>query len=125
MSAKNGKAGAVKAVPGTASPMASPRASRTASPASPKAIRIDFTGARSKDAMLAVAAKALKFPRHFGGNLDALHDCLTDIKFGPAGAAITLVKLAHTPCGDAVHDVFRAATRYWAKQGAKVTLVRQ
>ena len=89
-----------------------------------KAIRIDFTGARSKDAMLAVAAKALKFPRHFGGNLDALHDCLTDIEFGPAGAAITLVKLAHTPGGDAVHGVFRAATRDWASRGAKVTLAR-
>ncbi len=101
------------------------RAARAGGAATVRTVRIDFTGARSKDAMLAVAAKALKFPRHFGGNLDALHDCLTDIKFGPAGAAITLVKLAHTPGGDAVHDVFRAATRYWAKQGAKVTLVRQ
>lgn len=101
-------------------------AARSATSASaPKAIRIDFTGARSKDAMLAVTARALKFPRHFGGNLDALHDCLTDVAFGPAGAAITLVKLARTPGGDAVHGVFRAASRYWAKQGANVTLARE
>lgn len=95
-------------------------------------LRIDFTGARSKDAMLQVAAKALKLPRHFGMNLDALHDCLTDLAI-PAGTCVMLVKLAHTPAGDAVHGVFRAAARHWARQartgpgpgaGRKVTLMR-
>lgn len=91
-----------------------------------RSLRIDFTGARSKDAMLQVAAKALKLPRHFGMNLDALHDCLTDLTM-PAGTQLVLVKLAHTPAGDAVHGVFRAAARHWSKQagvGLKVTLTR-
>ena len=91
-----------------------------------RALRIDFTGARSKDAMLQVAARALKLPRHFGMNLDALHDCLTDLTM-PAGTQVVLVKLAHTPPGNAVHAVFRAATRHWSKQagaGLKVTLTR-
>ena len=91
-------------------------------------LRIDFTGARSKDAMLQVAAKALKLPRHFGINLDALHDCLTDLVI-PAGTCVVLVKLAHTPAGDAVHGVFRAAARHWSRQhggapGQKITLAR-
>ncbi len=91
-----------------------------------RALRIDFTGARSKEAMLQVAAKALKLPRHFGMNLDALHDCLTDLTM-PAGTQLVLVKLAHTPAGNAVHAVFSAAVRHWSKQagaGLKVTLTR-
>ena len=90
------------------------------------ALRIDFSGARSKEAMLNVVAKALKLPRHFGMNLDALHDCLTDLTM-PAGTQVVLVKLAHTPSGNAVHAVFRAAARHWSKQagaGLKVTLTR-
>ena len=102
-----------------------PRPSVAASPRqSGYSVRIDFTGARSKDAMLHVVARTLKVPRHFGLNLDALHDCLTDQTL-PAGTRLTLVKLARTPAGDAIHGVFRAAARYWAKQGAKVSLVRE
>lgn len=88
-------------------------------------IRIDFTGARSKDAMLQAVVTALRFPRHFGMNLDALHDCLTDLNFSPEGSSITLVKLARTPAGEAVFQVFRGAARYWSRQGAKVRLVRE
>lgn len=90
-----------------------------------KSVRIDFTGTRSREAMLQVVAKALKFPRHFGMNLDALHDCLTDLAFSAEGGSITLVKLARTHAGESVYAVFRAATRYWARQGAKVTLRRE
>ena len=105
---------------------ASRAASRAGAAAAPvRSVRIDFTGARSKDAMLAVVAKALKFPRHFGMNLDALHDSLTDVTFGTGGTAMALVKLARTPAGEAVYGVFRAAARYWAKQGARVTLTRE
>lgn len=103
---------------------ASRAASRASHRVSVPGVRIDFTGARSKDAMLQVVAKALRLPRHFGMNLDALHDCLTDLTFS-AGTNITLVKLAHTPGGDAVFGVFRAAARYWFKQGSKVTLARE
>lgn len=90
-----------------------------------KSVRIDFTGARSREAMLQVVAKALKFPRHFGMNLDALHDCLTDLAFSAEGANLTLVKLARTPAGESVYAVFRAAARHWAKQGSRVKLARE
>jgi RNAse (barnase) inhibitor barstar len=35
-------------------------------------------GIRSKQKLLAVLADKLNFPRYFGWNWDALHDCLTD-----------------------------------------------
>lgn len=101
--------------------------SRPPRKAAARALRIDFTGVRSKDAMLQVVAKALKLPRHFGMNLDALHDCLTDLKIA-AGTQVVLVKLAHTPAGDAVHGVFRAAARHWSSHagaGQKVSLTRE
>lgn len=90
-----------------------------------KSVRIDFTGARSKAAMLEIVAAALKFPRHFGMNLDALFDCLTDLSAGPSGATITLVKLARTPAGESVHAVFTEAARFWKKQRCGITLVRE
>ncbi|WP_420226851.1 barstar family protein [Pigmentiphaga litoralis] len=39
---------------------------------------IDCTRARTKSAVLRAIANAVDFPEHFGGNLDALYDCLTD-----------------------------------------------
>ncbi|MFE2754143.1 barstar family protein [Actinosynnema sp. NPDC059335] len=42
-------------------------------------------GARSKQAAIAAIADALSFPAWFGHNLDALHDCLTDLSWLPEG----------------------------------------
>ncbi|GAA4329192.1 barstar family protein [Pigmentiphaga soli] len=39
---------------------------------------VDCTRAKSKSAVLRAIANAVDFPEHFGGNLDALYDCLTD-----------------------------------------------
>ena len=87
--------------------------------------RIDFTGLRSKDAMLGAVAATLKFPRHFSPNLDALNDCLTDLTFKPGAHSITLVKLAKSAAGESVYAVFKSAARQWKKQGASVTLTRE
>ena len=47
---------------------------------------VDCSRAKSKSAVLRAIAKAAEFPEHFGGNLDALYDCLCDTvleqKFG-------------------------------------------
>ena len=87
--------------------------------------RIDFTGLRSKDAILGAVATALKFPRHFSANLDALNDCLTDVSFKSGAHSITLVKLAKSATGEAVFAVFKSAAREWKKQGANVALLRE
>jgi RNAse (barnase) inhibitor barstar len=40
----------------------------------------DLSGASSKADVLDALAKALELPAHFGRNLDALYDCITDLK---------------------------------------------
>jgi len=39
---------------------------------------VDCSRAKSKSAVLRAIANAVDFPEHFGGNLDALYDCLCD-----------------------------------------------
>jgi RNAse (barnase) inhibitor barstar len=46
--------------------------------------RIDLAGCRDKDELLARFALTLDFPAWFGGNWDALFDCLTDLSWRPA-----------------------------------------
>jgi biotin synthase-related radical SAM superfamily protein len=45
--------------------------------------RIDLAGA-GKEALLARIARALSFPQWFGGNWDALEDCLADLSSSQA-----------------------------------------
>ena len=42
-------------------------------------IPIDCTNIKDKAGFHAAVAEKLDFPAHYGRNLDALHDCLTDI----------------------------------------------
>lgn len=42
---------------------------------------IDFSGCAGKDDALARFARALHFPDWFGGNWDALQDCLSDLSW--------------------------------------------
>ena len=42
-------------------------------------LTIDCAGISDKAGFHAAVAEALHFPAHYGKNLDALHDCLTDI----------------------------------------------
>lgn len=44
-----------------------------------KEIIIDCKGITEKDALIKLFAKHLQFPEWFGGNMDALYDCLTDL----------------------------------------------
>ena len=44
-----------------------------------KQITIDCSAIENKDQLHDAFSRALCFPAHYGGNLDALHDCLTEI----------------------------------------------
>lgn len=43
-------------------------------------IYVDLSTVTTKEALHETLKTALLFPDYYGGNLDALHDCLTDIR---------------------------------------------
>jgi len=69
-------------------------------------------------------AESFTFPAHFGKNLDALFDCMTDLvhKAGPQpGFVVVLEQLPDNPRFDReareqLLDVFRDAADFWAER---------
>ena len=61
---------------------------------------VNLTAAQSKQDVLDAIAAAFLFPPHFGKNLDALYDCMTDLvhKAGPQpGFVVVLEQLPDNP----------------------------
>ena len=53
--------------------------------------QVDLRNAKNVPSFIKALKRDLDFPDWFGGNLDALHDCLTDFSWRPAsGYVITL-----------------------------------
>ena len=70
-------------------------------------ILCDFARLDTADAVYDYLEQELSFPAWFGRNLDALHDCLTDI-----GTPTCLILTgASTPCGKRFLPVIRDAAR--------------
>ena len=80
--------------------------------------------AQSKQEVLETLATSFLFPAHFGKNLDALYDCMTDLihKAGPqTGFVVVLDQLPDGPRFDRemreqLLDVFRDAADFWAER---------
>ena len=80
--------------------------------------------AQSKQDVLETIAGAFLFPAHFGKNLDALYDCMTDLvhKSGnQTGFVVVLEQLPDNPRFDReareqLLDVFRDAADFWAER---------
>ena len=71
-----------------------------------------------KEKLLKNIARALEFPDWFGGNWDALEDCLTDLSWRDAEGYVLLVEGAKP--GDELGvliDVLRTAAEHWAGRG--------
>jgi len=82
--------------------------------------RITLEGAHAKAALLERVAGALEFPQWFGGNWDALEDCLTDLSWTKAEGHVLLIENAAVlPADDqgVFADVLAAAAAYWAERG--------
>ncbi|MFN0161261.1 MAG: barstar family protein [Burkholderiales bacterium] len=87
--------------------------------------RVEFKGLRSRDSMLKRIASTMGFPAHFGVNLDALYDCLTDLQLAAGtDCIITLADLPHSPVGDAIHAAFADAAEFWRDRGVAMRVVR-
>ena len=82
----------------------------------------NLTETQSKQDVLEGIAAAFLFPTHFGKNLDALYDCMTDLvhKSGSQpGFVVVLEQIPDNPKFDResraqLLDVFRDAADYWA-----------
>jgi RNAse (barnase) inhibitor barstar len=80
--------------------------------------------AQSKQEVLEGIAEAFTFPLHFGKNLDALYDCMTDLVHRSGqqpGFVVVLEQLPDNPRFDRetreqLLDVFRDAADFWAER---------
>ncbi|HQQ69434.1 MAG TPA: barstar family protein [Alicycliphilus sp.] len=83
---------------------------------------VNLTAAQSKQDVLDAIATAFLFPPHFGKNLDALYDCMTDLvhKAGPQpGFVVVLEQIPTTvkfdkEAREQLLDSFRDAADYWS-----------
>ncbi len=79
--------------------------------------RIDLAGAKGKDALLDRIARALEFPSWFGGNWDALEDCLTDLSWrGSAGLVLLFEAAEASDERGILVDILGSAAAFWAEQ---------
>jgi RNAse (barnase) inhibitor barstar len=84
----------------------------------------NVANAQSKQEVLERIAEAFTFPVHFGKNLDALFDCMTDLvqRAGQQpGFVVVLEQLPDHPRFDRetreqLLDVFRDAADFWAER---------
>lgn len=79
----------------------------------------DLQGADGKDALLERLALALGFPAWFGGNWDALEDCLGDLAWRAGdGHVFVFSGLADLPADDfgVLVDVLRSSAAFWAER---------
>jgi len=82
--------------------------------------RIDLAGAAGKDALIARLAAALEFPEWFGGNWDALEDCLSDLSWFDAGGYVLLFEHAESLPADErgiLFDILASAASFWKERG--------
>ncbi len=84
----------------------------------------NLTSAQTKQDVMEAIAESFLFPSHFGKNLDALFDCMTDLvhKSGAQpGFVVVLEQLPDNPRFDReareqLLDVFRDAADFWAER---------
>ncbi len=84
----------------------------------------NLSSAQTKQEVLEGIAQAFLFPSHCGKNLDALHDCMTDLvnKSGSqSGFVVVLEQLPDSPRFDReareqLLDVFRDAADFWGER---------
>ena len=79
--------------------------------------RIDLAGATGKDALMERVARAMRFPQWFGGNWDALEDCLTDLSWSNAGGHVLLIEGGAEMSSDergVFIDILAAVAVWWA-----------
>ena len=81
--------------------------------------RIGLAGVSGKAALLERIARALEFPQWFGGNWDALEDCLSDLSWLEADGHVLLFEDgAGIPADERglLEDILGSSAAYWAER---------
>jgi RNAse (barnase) inhibitor barstar len=87
------------------------------------AFRIDIGHAHDKDDFLEHLSLAMKFPGWFGGNWDALADCLRDLSWVDGKGYVVILEKSKHFCSGHRHefeeaiDALKDAAGYWREQG--------
>jgi hypothetical protein len=82
-------------------------------------LHADFSGVEDKAGVMDELARAFSLPKHFGRNLDALYDCVTDLAPLPEADQPGFVVILESLPGagdldrDALLDVFRDAADFF------------
>ena len=84
--------------------------------------QVDLRSAKNVPSFIKALKRDLDFPDWFGGNLDALHDCLTDFSWHEAPGYVLLIRGADRLHADesafaALNAVFADAADYWREDG--------
>jgi Barstar (barnase inhibitor) len=82
-------------------------------------IPIGLKGAADKDALMARMAQTLAFPPWFGGNWDAMEDCLSDFSWSDAAGRVLLFEgAADLPVDERgiLIDILASAAGTWAER---------
>jgi len=83
-------------------------------------VRVDLRAASSKKPLLDIFARALAFPAWFGGNWDALEDCLSDLSWRKGEGCVILIEGAGGIAGDdlgVLRDILESCAQSWASRG--------
>lgn len=81
--------------------------------------RIALAGVTGKEALVERIARALAFPQWFGGNWDALEDCLSDLSWSKAAGHVLLLEDAQALPADErgiLVDILASAAAHWAER---------
>jgi len=82
--------------------------------------RVTLGKGAGKAEILRQLARALAFPAWFGGNWDALEDCLGDLSWSSAAGHVVLVEGAAQAVADDVgvlRDILASAAASWCERG--------
>ena len=82
---------------------------------------VDLSHARNVPGFIKAMRRDLQFPEWFGGNLDALNDCLTDFSWRPASGYVIALSgsemLRATPTSLAIlNEVLSCAVEEWERR---------
>ena len=83
--------------------------------------RVDLRNARNVPGFIKALQRDLDFPDWFGGNLDAVHDCLTDFSWRPAAGYVIVLDgseaLRATPTSFAIfNEVLASVSEAWQER---------